>query len=193
LTSWGIYAKQIKSLVNRLGFSHEVKFLGYVVDLGSGRIFDEIRHGYVEKPETLRILLAHYSESKLTEKTGRLVRFADLPGGYAYEGAFVQRAVSPITDAFGNDSEMLVKAGEILNGIRLHYGDTSVEVPALPRIPLTYILWSGGDELRPSASVLFDASASNYLPTEDLAGLAELTTRRLEQVNEYMILKPKHE
>jgi hypothetical protein len=73
---------------------------------------------------------------------------------------------------------MLVEAAKLLNGIKREYGDSSVEIPALPRIPLLYILWKN-DEFPASSSTLFDASASYYLPTEDLAVLAELTTVRL--------------
>jgi hypothetical protein len=54
-----------------------------------------------------------------------------------------------------------------------------VEIPVL-EIPIVYILWRTS-EFPASATTLFDASASHYLPTEDLAVLAELTTIRLEQ------------
>jgi len=130
-------------------------------------------------------LLAHYSKAEPVERTGILVGFRDLPGGYAYEGAFLRRAVFPVAEMFGSDPEALVKAAKVLNGIRLSHGDASVELPALPKVPLTYILWRGNDEFQPSASVLFDASASNYLPTEDLAVLAELATLRLKHVDCY--------
>lgn len=71
-----------------------------------------------------------------------------------------------------------------MGGIRCQYGDVSAEIPALPMVPLTYILWKGDDELQSSVRIFFDASASNYLPTEDLAVLAELTTLRLTLVLE---------
>jgi hypothetical protein len=43
-----------------------------------------------------------------------------------------------------------------------------------------YIVWKA-DEFSATASVLFDQSASEYLPTEDLAVLGELTTARLRK------------
>ena len=131
------------------------------------------------------ILLAHYSKAEPIERTGRLVRFADLPGGYAYESAFIQRAVLPLAETFGGDPEMLARAAKFFEGIRLSYGDVSVEIPALPKVPLVYVLWRGDDEFQPSASILFDASASNYLPTEDLAVLTQLTTLRLKHAHPY--------
>jgi len=41
-------------------------------------------------------------------------------------------------------------------------------------------LWEKG-EFPASANVLFDESASHFLPTEDLAVLAEITTSRLKE------------
>lgn len=160
-------------------------FLRYVLDLNLGKVYDEIRSAYVNNAGTLYILLAHYSKATPSERTGKLVRYSDLPGGYAYDIAFNQRAVSSVARIFGANPEMLIKAASTLNGVRLSYGDASVEILALPRIPLTYIVWSGHGELQPSATVLFDASASSYLPTEDLAGLGELTTLRLEHAYRY--------
>jgi hypothetical protein len=108
------------------------------------------------------------------------VKFQDLPGGHAYEKAFVQRVIQPIAKTFGDEPEALVEAAKLLNGVALVYGDSSVEIPALTGIPIVYILWRA-DEFPASATTLFDESASHYLPTEDLAVLAELTTIRLEQ------------
>lgn len=183
LKKWGIYAKQVRSLCGRLGFKFDpLSFLGYVVEIDSGEVYDEIKGVHVDNPETLYVLLAHYSKAEPIERTGRLVRFRDLPGGYAYEDAFMRRAVFPLAETFGNYPEMLLGAAKVLNGTRLSYGDVSVEIPALPKVPLTYVLWKRNEEFELSASVFFDASASNYLPTEDLAVLAELTTLRLGHV-----------
>ena len=67
-----------------------------------------------------------------------------------------------------------------MGGIQLELGDASVEISALKGILVTYILWEP-DEFGGSANILYDQSASNYLPTEDLAVLGELTTMRLIQ------------
>ena len=103
-----------------------------------------------------------------------------MPGGHAYEGVFLQRAVQPIANVFGDEPERLVEASKRLNGHVLAYGDFSVEIPALPRIPLVMILWCAS-EFPASATILCDESASSYLPTEDLAVLGELMTARLLQ------------
>ncbi|MGB4242908.1 MAG: DUF3786 domain-containing protein, partial [Dethiobacteria bacterium] len=50
---------------------------------------------------------------------------------------------------------------------------------ALPRLPLLVRLDSGDGEAPSRATILFDAGANEYLPTEDLAVLAELFTARM--------------
>ncbi len=169
--------------LKRLSDGVRLEFLGYVVNLDSGEIRDSLRvTGEVGRLEfeVLQVLLRHYARAEPVEKAGMLVKFACLPGGYAYEKAFLQRAVQPLAEAFGDEPEKLVEAAKRLNGIALTFGDCSVEVPALPRVPLTVVVWRRS-EFPAQASVLYDQTANNYLPTEDLAVLGELTTARLLQ------------
>jgi len=171
--------QRLKRLVGR----SRLELLGYVVDLESGEVYDCLRKtadfASVEF-EVLQVLLAHYGKTEPVERVGKLLRFSSLPGGHAYEVAFLRRAVQPIADVFGDEPEKLVEASKRLNGHVLAYGDFSVEIPALPRIPLIIILWRAS-EFPASATILYDESASSYLPTEDLAVLGELTTARLLQ------------
>ena len=169
--------------LRRLVGRSRLDLLGYVVDFESGEVYDLLRKtADVASGEfkVLQVLLAHYSKAEPVERASNLVRFADLPGGQAYEGAFLQKAVQPIANVFGDDPERLIEASKRLNGHVLAYGDFSVEIPALPRIPLVIILWRAS-EFPASATILYDESASSYLPTEDLAVLGELTIARLLQ------------
>ena len=63
---------------------------------------------------------------------------------------------------------MLTKVGEKLGIGFAKYGDTAVTMNVLPRIPVTYVIWEGDEEFPANATVLFDATAQYYLPTEDL-------------------------
>jgi hypothetical protein len=181
-----IVEDEIVKLRRLAGSSSHLEFLGYVLDLESGEIYDSLRKTADLKVEfqVLRVLLAHYSKAEQGERAGKLVKFADLPGGYAYERAFLQRAMQPIADVFGDEPEKIVEAAKRLNGRVLSYGDFSVEIPTLPWITLVIILWRA-DEFPASATILYDETASNYLQTEDLAVLGELTTARLIQALEY--------
>ena len=157
-------------------------FLGFTLDLKESNIIDNLeelsKDGDTWTIQTLSTLLTHYSQANLTPLSGKLVKFKDLPGGCAYEGAFIKRAVQPIEYVFGEKLDDLSKAAELLGGFKLEYGDVSVEIPALKSIPLTYILY-GAEEFQAAANILYDQSASYYLPTEDLAVLGEITTVRL--------------
>jgi len=172
--------------LNRL-FSSEkspLKFLAYEVNLESMEIIDGLCNDPLDerRAKVLWILLSHFSRAEPRKKTGRLINFRDLPGGYAYENAFVCRAVQPLSETFGEEPEKLIRAGKALDGNTKSFGEVSIEIPSLPLIPLVYILWAKG-EFPASANVLFDESASHFLPTEDLAVLAEITTKRLQEAN----------
>jgi hypothetical protein len=173
------------------GISYD--FLGFTLNLETGTISDKLNSNSNQDASEKHIkifvaLLCHYALANPTPLSGKLVKFKDLPGGYAYEGAFVQRAIQPIAEVFGEKPEELPKAARLLGGLRLNLGDSSVEINALKDIPLTYILWKK-DEFPASATILYDESASNYLPTEDLAVLGELTTARLISAKQSLNVK----
>jgi hypothetical protein len=177
--------REIERLKRLTSFMGEcIDFLAYAVNLHSGEAYDRLQEVAVRDEREIGVLhslLAHYSKAEPMARTGKLAKFRGLPGGYAYEKAFQQRAVQPIAETFGDEPETLVKAAKQLNGVALAFGDASVEIPALPWVPIVYVLWKTG-EFPASATTLFDESASRHLPTEDLAVLAELTTSRLQQV-----------
>jgi hypothetical protein len=160
-------------------------FLGFTLDLHNSILIDNLKQSNENLVDcgiqVFATLLTHYSLEKFTPLRGKLVKFKDVPGGYAYEAAFNKRAIQPIEEIFGEQPEKLIKVGRLLGGKPVSLGDASVEILALKGIPLTYILW-GAEEFPATANILFDESASNYLPTEDLAVLGEITTLRLIEV-----------
>jgi hypothetical protein len=184
LTKLNLPTPTIQALKQRLGVneSGNYDFLGIRLNVETGNLTDKLKTERVQFTEMqiqiLATLLLHFTQSKPVPITGEPVKFKDLPGGYAYEGAFEKRAIDPIVECFGDNPIELVEAAKLLNGKPLNLGDASVEIMALTGIPLTYILWSG-EEFPSSVNILFDKSASNYLPTEDLAVLGEVTTARL--------------
>ncbi len=111
--------------------------------------------------------------------TGRWITYRQIPEGLTYNSAFQRRAEKPLVEAFEKNPEYFLSAGEILGGIRSNYGDYAFLLPVLPRLPLLYILWLGDEELPSEARVLFDSTARNYLPAEDLAVIGGRATREL--------------
>ncbi len=184
MTKLNLQEEQLKKIrqLTKVGEDNTYQFLGYTLNLETNQFHDSLEKGTAHNDwgvQTMTALLAHYSLATETAKKGKLVKFKDLPGGYAYEHAFTQRAVDPIAQAFGSNPAELAETAKLFDGKRVNYGDMSVEIPALEGIPTVYILWAASSEFPASANLLFDESASCFLDTESLSSLGELTTHRL--------------
>jgi len=135
-----------------------------------------------EQPVPIRdkVLILHYlTLAKGTPATNKLITFKELPGGASYFPAFYQRSIKPLLDYFGKEPRLLVSAAEKLGGHRADYGDASVTINAFSRVPVTIVLWQGDEEFAPQCSLIFDASVSDYLSTEDINVLCETIAWRL--------------
>ena len=176
--------KQIRLRLQQLTGTVYYQFLGFTLNLEEDTIVDSFDSSAQKLTEELAVKLIapmfrHYTMGNPVPLVGRLVKFKDLPGGYAYEVAFINRAVKPLEQVFGTDPELFFQAAELLGGKRLNLGsDVSVEILTLKGIPLTFILYVS-DEFGAAANILYDESAASFLHTEDLAVLGELTTLRL--------------
>ena len=142
MTKLNLQAEQLEKLrhLAKVGKDQTFHFLGYTLDLKTSEFHDLLEKDAVLSEwgyQIMTALLVHYSLANETPMSGKLVKFRDLPGGYAYEQAFVQRAVDPIAQVFGNNPAELVEAAKLLGGKRLDYGDLSVEISALEGIPLS--------------------------------------------------------
>jgi hypothetical protein len=121
-----------------------------------------------------KILILHYfTEAKGTTATGKLIAHKQLPGGISYFPAFFKRAINPFVNHFGQNPEILIKVAAKLGGRESDYGDVSVTINAFDYVPITLVLWRGDEELAPNGNILFDASISDYLTTEDVTVLTE--------------------
>jgi len=185
--TWDKSRDKIIRLRGRLGFpySPNLEFLKLKLSLETGKIYDEIGDKPLPEIEPeVYCILTGYANSQPTPENHKLLSFAQLPGGQNYNTAFIRRAVAPIEKAFGSISEKLWDAAKALGAERQTYGDCSVKIHALPLVPIVIILHAATSEFSASASMLFDSSASNYLSTEQLAMLGQLTSSRLRQVHE---------
>ena len=83
---------------------------------------------------------------------------------------------------FGQKPDALIKAGRALGGKEMDMGDASIQIPVFPMVNIAYIVWEGDDEFPASGNVLFDASAPNYLPTEDYAVQGGMIVFKLKKI-----------
>jgi hypothetical protein len=153
----------------------QIPFLGrtYLVAWPNGQL---TQAGAQEPVDiTTQILLLHYLlTADGTPVNGQWIAFRNLPGGLGYFAAFQGRASYRLAHTFGHDRPAFEAAARALLGERLTFGDSSFLFRALPRVWLAVVLNLGDEEFAPDANVLFDAAASHYLPTEDLAVLGGL-------------------
>ena len=185
--NWERCKTKIRSLKGRLGFkeSSTLRFLGLSLSLEDGRVHDDLRNRpFPEVAPGIYCILSGYAETEPVQEALKLVSFRQLPGGQAYHKAFLGRAVLSIQRVFGPKPRMLVEAAKLLGGSEVDYRECSVRVNSLPLVPITVVLWAESQEFPASANMLFDASISHYLTTEQVAMLSQLTSARLRHAHE---------
>ena len=80
---------------------------------------------------------------------------------------------------FGDCPGDLYKVSEKFNAKKIDYGDASVSLFVLPRIPLTIIIWGKCTEFEARASILFDQTVSYQMPLDALLVAVNLTVELL--------------
>ena len=131
-------------------------------------------------PVIHRVLILHYLNCQYPQNvTGNLVSYREIKDGQVYYPTFYKRAVQPFINAFGYDTTRFANLVSELGWKKERYGTVSATCRIFPRIPVTYILWEGDDEISPSGTILYDESASSILPSEDLVMIASLPVYQL--------------
>ncbi|MHB8126497.1 MAG: DUF3786 domain-containing protein [Desulfitobacteriaceae bacterium] len=166
------------------GNRFQIDFLGqqFEVEYPSGRFIPE-PSPEGELPIFAQILILHYiANTTAIKEEGKLISFKELPGGNIYIQPFTNRSIRPLAKFFGAVPQRLIEVAAQIGGQRVAYGDAGVTINVFPRIPITLVLWGGDDEFPASANILFDASASSLLPTEDYAVLASFVVATLKRL-----------
>jgi len=132
-----------------------------------------------------RILILHYlATASGAPLSGAMVGFDQLSGARFYGRPFRGRVEMPLVRAFASRPAQLVQTAQYLGGSVAAYGDCSVLLHPLPRVPMAVILWQGDEEVPSNGKVLWDSTAEEYLSAEDLTVLGETVVRRfLERVH----------
>jgi len=114
-----------------------------------------------------------------TPLTGKWVSFADLPNGRMYNAAFQGYSGDDVVKTFGMDLDGFKSACSKTDGSQVDIGSASFVFQALPRVPLMLTYWLGDEDFPSSCKVLFDESASHYLPIDVCAILGSMLTQRV--------------
>ena len=157
----------------------------YVVDLSQSQIFPS-QNSSDQKPASFLeqlCILAYLISARQLPLAGRLVKAESLPGGEFFFRGPHELPIKKLTNAFGENPDLLYRASASFNAERCDFGDASVELFVLPRIPLTFVIWAADEEFVPRASVLFDQTASDQLPLDALLTAVNLAVNALVAAN----------
>ncbi|OGO24038.1 MAG: hypothetical protein A2Z28_07560 [Chloroflexi bacterium RBG_16_51_9] len=130
-------------------------------------------------PRDKLIMLHYFITAKGSPLAGKPLTFRELPEGIVYQPTFAKRTIQPLLDNFGKEPDTLLLFSQSLGGYKADYGDTAITINAFSRVPITFVVWQGDDEFPSRGNVLFDASITDYLPTEDITVLCEIIAWKL--------------
>lgn len=133
-----------------------------------------------EVPLRDKILIMHYFlQAKGTPLSNKPINFKELKEAATYFPTYAKRAIKPLVDAFGKEPKRLLEVANKLGGVKAEYGDVAVTVKALPKVPVTLVIYKGDEEFPPDANILFDSTISDYLSTEDIIVLCQTISWKL--------------
>lgn len=192
--TWERCREQILSLKYRLGYDEWLWILGFEL-LDDGCLVDRfhevevfnpahagsataIPYQYSAVPEMYCILYTYAAAAEIP-LTGELLSLAALdpvrPTGLSGEECAILLSYA------GRDWRAFQAVEVPFFGETLKMGDLAFEVRPLSRVPLTFVLWRGDEEVGDGGTLLFDVSARTYLPNL-LGELAGLTVWRLTNI-----------
>jgi len=131
-------------------------------------------------PVTKKILWLHYlTANGIQKQSGNLIAYREASPALFYETNFNKRAVKPLVNYFGKNTQNLISAGTALGGKTVEMGDAAITINVLPYVPMTFIIWEGSEEFSPDGNILFDQTAKTWFAAEDLAVLASIAVNEL--------------
>ena len=105
-----------------------------------------------------------------------------IPGGDLFFQGPHEMPLAALKEHFGSNPELIIDAGKRLGGEPAEFGDASIRLQALPRLPMVIAIWQGDDEFPANASILFDKSISSHLPLDVTLDLTNAVVRKLTGV-----------
>ena len=134
-----------------------------------------IRHDdqYIPSEETGIMILNYLSFTEYDmDKTNKWVSIKEIPnGGMMFYPAFYKSSILNLIENFGYDSSKLKKCAENLGGKEVKMGDAAFEFEVFPKVFCRIVIWEGDDEIKPSATILFDSSIQYMMHVESVIGL----------------------
>ena len=153
----------------------------YVVNLSDRNIFS-VQSGSPQEPaEFLEQLciLAYLINAQDLPLADKLVGAETLQSGQFFFRGLHSLPTKKLEQTFGNHPEVLHRISARFDAERCEFGDASIRLYVLPRVPLTIVIWRRCEEFDARASILFDQTAASQLPLDALLAAANLAVEAL--------------
>ena len=153
----------------------------YTVKLSDRQIFSTQSSPQPAPAEFLEQLciLAYLINAQDLPLANKFIKAENLPTGQFFFRGLHSLPTEKLEEVFGKSPESLYEASQQFDAKRCEFGDASIELYVLPRIPLQIVIWRGDEEFDARASILFDQTAGTHMPLDALGALVNLTVKAL--------------
>jgi hypothetical protein len=122
-------------------------------------------------------ILAYLINARDLPLAGKLVKAQDLPSGQFFFRGLHSLPTEKIEKVFGRRPEALLEIAEQFDAEKCEFGDASIRLDVLPRVPITIIIWRQCEQFSARASILFDQTAAVHMPLDALWAAANLAIK----------------
>ena len=124
-------------------------------------------------------ILAYLVNAQDLPLADKLVKAEVLPGGQFFFRGPHSLPTAKLEKAFGDCPDVLHKRAGRFGAKRCEFGDASIQLYVLPRVPLTIVIWAKDEQFQARASILFDQTAASHLPLDALGAAVNLAVDAL--------------
>ncbi len=151
----------------------------YAVNVADKEIFFVQADSQPREAEFLEQLciLAYLINAQDLPVANELVKAETFPGGQFFFRGNHSLPTQKLEEVFGECPERLYRSTEKFDAKRCEFGDSSIELYILPRVPITIVIWRGDDEFGARASILFDRTAGAHLLLDALLAAVNLAVK----------------
>ncbi|MGC8604627.1 MAG: DUF3786 domain-containing protein [Desulfomonilaceae bacterium] len=136
---------------------------------------------------TMKVLVLQHLIAA-AENQGSAVRVMDqwidprsLQFGAILGAHFAKSTMELLDTFFGAGRETVIARALKWGGRPNNFGDTGFTFYLFPRLPVALIHWNSDEEFPAYSKILYDVSASNYMPTHGLTALTDFLIHRLAE------------
>jgi len=119
--------------------------------------------------------IGYLTAAKDIAPSGRLVNPGNMKSGQLFFRGSHILPLDRVAEKYSTDKNGFLARGRELGGGTQGYGDASVRLLPLPRVPVVEILWVADDEFPARANLLFDSSCEFQLPIDVIWAIAMLS------------------